>query len=293
MPYGTTLVETPTESRMETSINFDLSQDGQAHYVSLVVPSDELTFLTDGQVKSAQELEIGDSVHLTGDKVGVVQSVEHKLFTPQPQETDGRGNVFSRVIGKSERSVETMLYLHTKNEVIKTTPEHPFYVGGTWIEAQYLNPGDEIRTRTGKTMAVEYTETVHDPQMVYSLLVEGTHNFYVGEDGLLAHNCTPQLGRKLEYFFGNATGSTHNIQRSLGMQDQLNRVGIFDNDAGRALMTDHLTEVLNDSTNIVRVQDNGRAVRESLLCGPQGCLKFETIWEDNKLITGTLFGQGN
>lgn len=189
-PYQTPLVERPTESIMETHLDLDLSQGGTAHNVSLVVPSSKVAFVTDGRIMQADELQAGDAIYMTGDKIGVVQSIEHALYTPESIQTDGKGNVYSRVLGKSERFVETMLYLYTANEVIKTTPEHPFYVGGVYVEAQYLNPGDQIRSRTGNTIAVERTEIVNDPQMVYSLMVEGTHNFYVGEEGLLAHNCT-------------------------------------------------------------------------------------------------------
>ncbi|WP_345231342.1 hypothetical protein, partial [Olivibacter ginsenosidimutans] len=42
------------------------------------------------------------------------------------------------------------------------------------------------------------------------------------------------IGTKLEYVFGKATGSAHNIERSTGMLRQLESVGIFDNAAGRS-----------------------------------------------------------
>jgi hypothetical protein len=128
---------------------------------------------------------------MADDKTGTVITVEQQQYIPQPVKRDANGNVLSRVLGKSERWTETMLYLYTADDAIKTTPEHPFFVDGQWIEAQYLRPGQRIRTQSVKTVAVERTETRHDPQMVYSLLIEGTHNFYVGKEGLLAHNCTP------------------------------------------------------------------------------------------------------
>lgn len=53
----------------------------------------------------------------------------------------------------------------------------------------------------------------------------------------------------------------------------------------------HLTGVLNDSSSIVQVQANGRVVRESLLMGPRGGLKIESIWDGTKLITVNLFGK--
>jgi hypothetical protein len=190
-PYDTPLVAKPVAPRAETHLKLDLSQPGEAAFVSLLVPSDDVAFLTDGSIKPAKELLVDDTVKMTGDKIGIVTQVEHQQYTPESSKQDAQGNVVSRVIGKSERFVHTMLYLHTSDEVIKTTPEHPFFVDEHWVEAQHLQPGQQIRTKSGGTIAVERTETKHDPQMVYSLLVEGTHNFYVGHDGLLAHNCTP------------------------------------------------------------------------------------------------------
>jgi hypothetical protein len=52
---------------------------------------------------------------------------------------------------------------------------------------------------------------------------------------------------------------------------------------------EHLTEVLNNPANIAKIQENGRVVRESVLFGPMGALKFQTIWEGSKLITGYMF----
>jgi RHS repeat-associated protein len=100
----------------------------------------------------------------------------------------------------------------------------------------------------------------------------------------------PNLGRKLEYFLGNATGNLHNVDRSTGMLRQLESVGLGDGAATRQYLTDHLTGVVNDASNIVLNQTNGRVVRESILMGPTGSLKFESVWEGDKLITGTLLG---
>jgi hypothetical protein len=100
----------------------------------------------------------------------------------------------------------------------------------------------------------------------------------------------PELGNKLDYPLGKATGSAHNIQRSTDMLRQLERIGLPDSPATRQLLNDHLTDVLNDPSNISRVQQNGRVVRESLLTGPRGSVKLETIWEGNKLITTQIYG---
>jgi len=106
----------------------------------------------------------------------------------------------------------------------------------------------------------------------------------------LAAKTTPQLGQKLEYFLGNATGNAHNIQRSTGMLRQLESVGLHDTLATRQYLTEHLSSVVNNANNIVRTQANGTVVRESLLMGPNGGMKFETVWDGTKLITGKLLG---
>ncbi|MFC5262414.1 hypothetical protein ACFPJ1_09855 [Kribbella qitaiheensis] len=108
-----------------------------------------------------------------------------------------------------------------------------------------------------------------------------------------AKAASPEIGTKLEYFFGNATGTAHNIQRSGDMASQLNRIGIGDSAAGRAIFSKHLDEVFNDPGSVVRTQDNGRIVREGLLKGPDGMLKTETIWDGNRLITGQLYGSNS
>ena len=72
------------------------------------------------------------------------------------------------------------------------------------------------------------------------------------------------------------------------MLRQLESIGIFDNLAGRSLLNTHLERVYSGTQGIL--QSNGRYLRESVLMGPRGGLKVESIWEGNKLITIKLIG---
>ena len=101
----------------------------------------------------------------------------------------------------------------------------------------------------------------------------------------------PQLGRKLDFLFGLAKGSIHNIQRSTSMLAQLRRVGLNDTPHVRAQVQAHFQRVVNDTSSIVS-QSGGRTVRESFLMGPNGGVKLESIWEGTKLITVKVFGGG-
>lgn len=98
----------------------------------------------------------------------------------------------------------------------------------------------------------------------------------------------PQIGNKLDYVFGQATGSVHNIERSTTMLRQLESIGVFDNKIGKNYLKEHLKDTFKVTKEIV--QPNGRVLREPLLMGPNGGVKVESIWEKNKLISIIIIG---
>lgn len=108
--------------------------------------------------------------------------------------------------------------------------------------------------------------------------------------GRSAGAVTAQLGNKLDYLFGKATGSAHNISRSTSMLAQLQRIGIFDTAANRAFLQTYFNNVLRNSKNIITTQANGTVVRDSLLMGPNGGLKVVSFWQENRLISFILYG---
>ncbi|SCY48468.1 hypothetical protein SAMN05660668_02806, partial [Pseudobutyrivibrio sp. AR14] len=113
------------------------------------------------------------------------------------------------------------------------------------------------------------------------------------------------LGNKLDYMLGKATGNKHNIQRSQAMQMELERIGIYDDIAGRDYLTQHLNKVVNDSSNISGVESRSyvakeicgqpimeytATTRESFLMGQYGGVKLKTIWDGNRLLTVIIEG---
>ena len=110
-----------------------------------------------------------------------------------------------------------------------------------------------------------------------------------GRLGLSAVKGGAEIGSKLEYFLGRATGSKHNIDRSKEMLRRLENVGLPDTAATRQYLSQHLSETYANPASVLRTQENGRIVRESLLMGPNGVVKMETIWDGNRLITGTVY----
>jgi len=104
---------------------------------------------------------------------------------------------------------------------------------------------------------------------------------------------------KYDYLFGNVSSNSHNLSRSLQNQRQLNRIGVYDNAAGRDLLSSHFDEVLATDSNIVRTWTDEwgtHQIRESIFAGPNGVLKFESSWQVTsdgfRLETVIPFGGG-
>ena len=108
------------------------------------------------------------------------------------------------------------------------------------------------------------------------------------------------LGNKLDYLFGKASGNKHNIERSKAMQAELQKIGIHNTSSGRKYISNHLNDVLKDPTNISNVEvrsyiakelpgkpvvEYTATIRESLLMGPGGAVMVESVWDGNRLLT--------
>lgn len=73
----------------------------------------------------------------------------------------------------------------------------------------------------------------------------------MSEDKVPVHNICddissikPKIGSKVEYARGNASGSVHNVRRSLDNAAQLSRIGIHDNIIGREIVEASLKMLL-------------------------------------------------
>ncbi|MBE5903797.1 MAG: hypothetical protein E7275_05855 [Pseudobutyrivibrio sp.] len=86
---------------------------------------------------------------------------------------------------------------------------------------------------------------------------------------------------------------------------ELERIGIYDDIAGREYLTQHLNKVVNDSSNISGVESRSyvakeicgqpimeytATTRESFLMGQYGGVKLKTIWDGNRLLTVIIEG---
>ena len=99
----------------------------------------------------------------------------------------------------------------------------------------------------------------------------------------------PDLGNKLDYAFGKASGNPHSISRSMDNAAQLSKIGIYDNTAGRQILVTHFTNTFYANQSLI-INSCGRVSVESLLAGPGGFLGVKSVWQANKLITFIFIG---
>ncbi|MCM1524507.1 MAG: polymorphic toxin-type HINT domain-containing protein [Ruminococcus sp.] len=192
------------------------------------------------------------------------------------------------------KETDEILHLSTSGgETIDTTTNHPFYVDGKgWVAAGDLKIGDTLVTADGDEVEVADVEIekLDEPVLVYNLDVADFDTYFVGEYEVLVHNYDkPNIGKKADYAFGNATGSKHNIERSKSMEAILNKIGIYDDINGRS----YIIEKFNEAFSLIsegELLENGRVKVSSLLSGKYGFALLETIWDGDDLIT--LFIKG-
>jgi RHS repeat-associated protein len=84
-----------------------------------------------------------------------------------------------------------IITLHTKAEKIETTSEHPFYVNGKWKKAYELVIGDTLFSDNVSIAQIDSISIRKGEYVVYNLLVEDFHTFFVSNQNILVHNGAP------------------------------------------------------------------------------------------------------
>jgi hypothetical protein len=109
------------------------------------------------------------------------------------RDNDAEAPVEPKQIDSVFSTLAPIYRLEVDGRVIRTTAAHPFYVRGKgWREAQYLKPGDLLRSHTGIWSAVDAVGDTGEWQKVYNLSVADYHTYFVADDGwgfsVWAHN---------------------------------------------------------------------------------------------------------
>jgi len=105
-------------------------------------------------------------------------------------EQDRQNLALKAVTAISQREAHALVELHVGNEVLHTTPEHPFLLAtNEWQQAGRLEVGDELlrSDRVGLPVRAVVHRT-DQTQMVYNLEVADWHTYLVGDWLLVVHN---------------------------------------------------------------------------------------------------------
>ena len=102
-------------------------------------------------------------------------------------------NEYSEVVQTMIHFVYEKIYnLFVKNEKITATGIHRFLITRKnkrkWIPASDLKVGDLVLLANGELQEISKIDTEVKPLTVYNFEVSNTHNYYVGENQILAHN---------------------------------------------------------------------------------------------------------
>ncbi len=127
---------------------------------------------TENGLKPISEVKVGDKV----------------LSYDERTETTSYQPVMAVIQG--EQRYQIIKITLDSGESIETTAEHPFYIKGKgWNPANSLKVGQALQLHNGTTVVVKEVDTSVRVERVYNLTVANTHNYFVGGDGVLVHNC--------------------------------------------------------------------------------------------------------
>jgi RHS repeat-associated protein len=218
-------------------------------------------------LKPIEQIKVGDKVLSYDEKT---KQLEYKT-------------VASTFFGVKTNIVK--LRIEGEKAIFTTTNEHPFYAKikqksgdllssdegeeGEWKTAGFLKVGDKILTLEGKWSRILKIELEIKPTFVYNFEVEGNHNYFVGEYGVLSHNCE---------FLLKLSGGTRQIFRDALeiASTQSERFGKF-NDALGALAS--ALKKINPSNQLYPLGDIGGSQVFGYARGGQGLVELEgKIW---------------
>lgn len=158
--------------------------------------SEDTLVSTESGLKKISDVQVGEKVWSFNEETGEnsLQKVIHLI--------------------NSEGSKELIDIQVTTGEVITATAGHPFYVPEIkkWVTAGELNPNNYLLGLNGDLFDIAAIKPYGGDIKVYNLTVASNHTYYVGESGLLSHNCKPVGSFNMRHIMsGDRFGGGHSI----------------------------------------------------------------------------------
>ena len=96
--------------------------------------------------------------------------------------------ILNKVSSTITKQTRQLVKIFAQGEVIYTTPDHPFYIQGQWLNAGNLKRSDSLWLFGKRKIAIDSLVRVDTVARVYNFAVEGVQNYYVGKEKVLVHN---------------------------------------------------------------------------------------------------------
>lgn len=87
-----------------------------------------------------------------------------------------------------EKTEEYVILGLDNGEIIEATREHPFYVGGVWVEAGRLRVADVLTAANGNAVRVASIRKETRTAKAYNLEVANSHTYLVSSNNVVVHN---------------------------------------------------------------------------------------------------------
>lgn len=95
---------------------------------------------------------------------------------------------FAPVMTTTTRPPEVLLQIKFKDEVVRATGGHPFWVNGKgWVKSRSLEPGMALHTARG-FVVIDSIEEEKDATETFNLIVDECHSYFVGKNLILSHD---------------------------------------------------------------------------------------------------------
>ena len=118
---------------------------------------------------------------LTPDGSKPIEQFKVGDFLLSRDENDPLGPISPKVVEEVFVRTGQILHVHVRGQVIRTTPEHPFWVNGRgWLPAGCLCVGDLLYSHDGNWLPVEDLYNGGESETVYNLRVADHHTYFVG-----------------------------------------------------------------------------------------------------------------
>ena len=106
-------------------------------------------------------------------------------------------HVLQPVVRTVSREAHRLVKLFVQDsDHILVTPEHPFFINGAWTDACIIAAGDSLTTLSGYAL-VDSVALLDTFLVVYNFEVDVDHTYFIGESGIVAHNCPHEIAREI------------------------------------------------------------------------------------------------